>query len=207
MKYHSQNNEAEIILNYFGKHKGTVLEIGANDGITLSNSYDLIKSGWQGYLLEPGNVCADLIQLYKGNNQVHIYNVGIGLENERVPFYESGAHVKNGIDKGLVSSIHEHETLRWRKSGVQFNKTEIELVTFEDWYKLAGSPILDFISIDTEGCEVQILKQIDLSYVKCECICIEWNGVTDLDKLYRDYCAQFGLKEIARNRENIIFAL
>lgn len=202
----SQNNEVEIVLDYFKGRQANVLEIGANDGITLSNSYDLIKAGWIGYLLEPGNVCADLIQLYKGNERVHIYNVGIGLKNERVPFFESGAHVKHGTDRGLVSSIHEHETLRWKKAGVQFKKTEIKLVTFEDWYKLAGSPILDFISIDTEGCEVQVLKQIDLRLVGCKLLCIEWNSVIDLKMVYTNYCYKFGMKQIGQNNENLIFS-
>ena len=40
---YSQNNEQNIILNYFKNYKGTLLDLGANDGITFSNSYaDLI---------------------------------------------------------------------------------------------------------------------------------------------------------------------
>ena len=41
MRY-SQNNEQDIILQYFGNRKGFFLDIGANDGITLSNTYALL---------------------------------------------------------------------------------------------------------------------------------------------------------------------
>ena len=54
MKDYSQNGEQKIILEYFqDKYKGKVLDIGANDGITLSNSRALIEKGWDGVLIEP----------------------------------------------------------------------------------------------------------------------------------------------------------
>ena len=43
---YSQNNEEQVILDYFGNKIGNLLDIGANDGITLSNSRKLIELGW-----------------------------------------------------------------------------------------------------------------------------------------------------------------
>ena len=50
---YSQNGEQLIIEKYFGDFKGILLDIGANDGETLSNSRSLIKKGWQAVLVEP----------------------------------------------------------------------------------------------------------------------------------------------------------
>ena len=52
MRY-SQNNEQDIIMQYFIGNRGTFLDIGANDGVTLSNTYALQQAGWGGVLVEP----------------------------------------------------------------------------------------------------------------------------------------------------------
>jgi len=200
----SQNNEAQIVSNYFGKFKGTVLDIGANDGQTFSNSYDLIKSGWSGVLIETGSVFNKLQELYKDNKAVTCYQLAIAEKERLLTFYESGAHVKNGSDMGLVSTLDYNETIRWRINNVEFTERKVQSVPFSwilKWHKQ-----FDFITLDAEGFDLQILKQIDLAKVGCKCLCIEWNGVIDLDREYQQYCSSYGLKEISRNRENIIFA-
>ena len=62
--YHSQNKEAQIVLNYFNGRVGNLCDIGTNDGITFSNSYDLIQTGWTATLLEPSPKAYDLSLTY-----------------------------------------------------------------------------------------------------------------------------------------------
>ncbi len=200
----SQNNEAKIVSDYFKGFKGTVLDIGANDGMTFSNSYDLIKSGWSGVLFEPGQVFDQLDKLYDGNPKVDCYQLAITEKQEQLTFYQSGAHVKNGTDTGLVSTLDYDETIRWRNSGVEFTETKIQSVPFSwvlKWHKQ-----FDFITIDAEGNDWNILKQIDLNLVGCRCLCIEWNGDAQLHKQYSYYAMSFGFNLIHTNKENLIFA-
>lgn len=201
--YHSQNNEAEIVIKYFNGYIGTLLEIGANDGKTLSNSYDLIKLGWTAHLFEPGSVFRVLNELHKDNPNVYCNHGGIGERCEKVEFYESGEHVKGGKDFGLVSSTNYDETIRWRQRGVKFYQTFIDLVPFSS----ISHHNFDFISIDTEGNDWKILQQINLREIGCKCLCIEWNSAPELKKLFTNYCAKFGLKQIHQNAENLIFAV
>lgn len=205
MNSYSQNGEDKIIFDYFKGHIGTVLEIGANDGKTLSNSLALIESGWYGVLFEPGNVYDELHRLHKDNDRVHTHRLGIGLKEGIIKFWQSGAHVKGGSDTGLVSTTDLRERLKWEKRGVHFMAIEIELVPFS--WVAEKYPVFDFISIDVEGMDWEVLQQIDLTKVGCKCLCIEWNSVVDFAKVYTNYCAAFGLKEIHRNAENIIFAI
>lgn len=182
------------------------MDIGSNDAYTFSNSYDLIALGWKGVLIEPSSAYHDGLKVHAGNKRVTSYNVGIGEKEQEVTFYESGNHVPYGIDKCLVSTLHHHETIRWRKSGVQFTERKVKLMPFTKlWYKLA-KPKLDFISLDCEGHEMPILSQIDLNEVGCDMICIEFNGDLDLAAMFKSHCNRFGLWEVNRNRENIIFA-
>ena len=145
----SQNNEAQIIANYFGKFKGTVLDIGANDGQTFSNSYDLIKSGWSCVAIEPGSVFTQLQELYKDNKAVTCYQLAIAEKEQILTFYESGAHVKNGSDSGLVSTLDYNETIRWRNNGVEFDERKVQAVPFSWVYKWHKQ--FDFITIDAES--------------------------------------------------------
>lgn len=204
--YHSQNNESEIAINYFKGRKGTLLDIGANDAITYSNSYDLIALGWSGILIEPSSAYKLIDKVHAGNGKVSWFNIGIGEKLETVTFYESANHVPNGTDTCLVSTVHQEETIRWRKNGVQFRETEIELWPFKGFWNSVGKPKLDFISLDVEGHETQILKQIDLNEVGCDMICIEWNGVVDLKRIFTNHCLKYRLQQVHQNAENIIFA-
>lgn len=203
MKSYSQNSEDLFILNYFGNYKGTLLEIGSNDGKTLSNSLALIQAGWSAHLVEPGRTFSDLVKLHYTNPKVNLYNYAIGETESVTTFYESGAHVIGGNDSGLVSSLDFDETLRWRNSGVAFTETTVQVKSFEDFYKEAGEPQFDFISIDAEGNDWQILQQIDLGKVGCRAICIEWNSDYDLFGKFVNYCS--GYKLAHQNRENLLF--
>ncbi len=202
MKSYAQNQEDLFVLNYFGDYKGTMLDIGANDGITFSNSRLLIENGWDACLLEPGCVCGDLQLLYGGGNtRVHVFNYGIGEKDEVVKFWESGSHIITGKDRGLVSTTNFEETKRW--PGVEFKEREIQLVSWKNFYEYNEFTQFDFISIDAEGMEYTILQQIDLEDVACKVLCIEYNGDRSLLKLFTDYCK--GYKLAIMNGENLIF--
>lgn len=200
----SQNNEAQIVANYFKGRKGTLLDIGANDGMTFSNSYDLIKDGWKGVLIEPGQVFNKLQNLYTNNSNVNCYQLALSDKEQIITFYESGAHVKNGTDQGLVSTLNPDETIRWRNQGVEFTERKVQAVPFSWVYKWHKQ--FDFITIDAEGFDLQILRQINLTQVGCKCLCIEHNGVIDLKREISNYVGAYGLRLIAENRENLIFA-
>lgn len=203
---YSQNKEDLIALSYFGKdYKGTLLEIGANDGQTFSNSLLLIQHGWEAHLLEPASVCANLLNLHKGNDKVHIYNYGIGETECFASLYESGAHVHGGKDRALVSSCDYDETVRWRKAGVEFSEREIQLVPFDKFWKYADEPKFDYVSIDAEGKDKVILEQIDLIKIDCKMLCVEFNGNQFLNEFFTDYCYNYGFKLYHRNAENLIF--
>lgn len=99
---HSQNREEEIILMAMGhKAKGYVLDIGANDGITLSNSRALIERGWHGCMVEPDyEAFAKLAALYKDNPDITLINAAVDLEG-------GPAQLKKSDAGGLVTTLHD----------------------------------------------------------------------------------------------------
>lgn len=53
MSYYSQNDEERFILEFFGNHTGRFLDVGAFDGVDMSNTRRLLERGWSGVLVEP----------------------------------------------------------------------------------------------------------------------------------------------------------
>lgn len=204
----SQNGEDLIIKDYFDKIgivQGVLLDIGANDGVTFSNSKLFIDNGWQGHLIEPSSVFEQLSDLHKENENVFFYNFGIGQTDAQVKFYESGSVLGHKKDSNLVSSAIPTE--RWRKE-TTFIEKEVPFLSFETFLDFAfkgTTPIFDLISIDAEGFDWEILQQIDLDLHETKCVCVEFNGNNFFDLLMTKYCNNFGLYEEARNEENIIF--
>jgi FkbM family methyltransferase len=197
MRY-SQNNEQQVILDYFGNDFiGTFLDLGCNDGLTFSNTRALALRGWSGVLVDASEKACNIARsVHKDNNKVEVINVAIAPYKGVITFYESGTHL-GGEDVSLVSTIVSSERSRWTKETF----TEIEVPCDTVTNIIAGRSF-DFISIDIEGMDYEVLSQIDLTNTKC--VCVEYNGIEP--SKYIDYCNRFGLKEIHRNGENLIFA-
>jgi FkbM family methyltransferase len=202
-----QNNEIEVVLGYFSNlpaQTRCVLSIGENDGITFSNSYDLIQSGWEAVLIEPSPKAFERMQkLHIENKNVICLNYGIANESGEFVFNESSAY-KQGQDVALVSTLIDSEMDRWL-GDVNFEKITAKFKTFQDFLIDVPEHKFDFISIDAEGYDYEILKQIDLDKYQCKCLCIEYNGKSDLWNTYENYAKQFGMRMISNNPENLIF--
>ena len=198
MRY-SQNNEQDIILSYFQSRKGFFLDIGANDGVTLSNTYALQLQGWSGVLVEPSEEAFNRIL---PGRWVEKFNVAIGTEDGHCTFHEMGNHLNKG-DVSLLSTIKRTELKRW--PGTEFKERMTEVWTYKTLITHSPYKLFDFISIDAEGVDFEILEQINLKHTQM--VCIEHNGNIDLFHLIKDYCSKGGLtKCLLVNLENVIWA-
>lgn len=197
---YSQNKEQEVILNYFNGEIGTFLDIGANDGVTLSNTRALALMGWRGVLVDASpKAFARLQANYPDQLNFHLYNLALGSVNGIAKFNESGPLLGTD-DVALVSTFNQSEMDRF-KSAVTYETVEAKCLTWSAF--LSGCPVkeFDFISIDIEGNEMDVLPYMDLSQTRL--ICIEFNGKEDLQREYEKYLA--GFKLIYTSAENLIY--
>lgn len=210
MKSFSQNGEDLIVLEYFNGKKLNLLSVGENDGITLSNAYALIQSGWTGTLIEPSRAAFESLISKYPNTTKDICCLNIAIDNYvgKADFYESGHHL-GADDISLLSTINEKEMDRWAGTNNTFEKTSCEVWNFSKlcyFLKSTGrNAAFNYISIDAEGSDLKILKQIDLNFVCCQCLCIEWNGSAGIRNDIEDYVFSFGMKLHHENLENLIF--
>jgi FkbM family methyltransferase len=198
MKNYSQNQEDIIVQNYFQGYIGKLLSIGENDGITLSNSRALIELGWKADLVEPSPTAYKMLEnLYKKNDNVTTHKVAIGKRNGFTQLFDMGTHLGRG-DTSLLSTIKEKEMERWR--GTEFKPVKVKVMTYDKFTQ----ETYDFISIDAEGMDIDILKQINLDGVKC--LCIEYNNDRHAEAEIRGLVPE-RFKEIYRSLENLVYAL
>jgi FkbM family methyltransferase len=189
---YSQNQEEKYILEFFKGKTGTLLDIGANDGVTFSNSRALIEREWVADLVEPSPKAFERLEvLYEGNKNVYLWNCAISNQSGHAFLLESGSLIDKG-DTSLVSSLKKDETVRWKK--VDFVKVEVETCTINDLSAYSDIPNWDFISIDAEGYDLEILRQIDLT--NTQLLCIEWNSVDVLRKSILEYTSKFNMNKI-----------
>jgi FkbM family methyltransferase len=195
---HSQNSEEAYILQYFKDYTGSFLDLGAYDGVDLSNTRALANIGWSGVCVEPNpEVFERLVYNYIDNKKVTCYECAVGIANGIFNFYQNSTY---------YSTIVKEETIRWIKDAtIKFKRAEVEVFDFKTFIKNCSIKQFDFISIDCEGLDYDILIQMDLKELGCKMICVEHNG-KDTGK-YIDYINQYNMKVVHINPENLIMAL
>jgi hypothetical protein len=121
-----------------------------------------------------------------------------------VDFYSCGSHLGKG-DSDLLSTISKTETERWGGTAT-FKQTRAMSLRWDSFMKqFPDGTVFNFISIDAEGYDLIILKQMNLRELGCEMICVEWNGKDEQE--YTVIASAAGMKLIHKNAENLIFAL
>jgi FkbM family methyltransferase len=202
---YSQKDEEKIIVDYFGSYIGNLLDVGANDGVTYSNSKKLIEKGWSGLLVEPSKKAFQkLAKTHQGNSKVVLANVAVGTSNGECTLYDSGDFSIKDVTS-IRSTVRPEEMQQWF-GPMTFDETKCMMVTFAKLMEGSKYKKFDFITIDCEGYDLDVLRQIDLDGIGCRCLCIEHNRVQDILAQIKDYVLPHGFKQIGFNSENIIFA-
>lgn len=144
---------------------GFFVEFGATNGLELSNTYLLEKElGWSGILAEPAKVWhRDLEE----NRNVEISKVAVwSLSGETMKFLETSEPELSTLTRFSGSDQHA-------RKGTTY---EVETLSLMDLLLSRNAPpYIDFISIDTEGSEFEILENFDFSKFSFGLLCIEHN--------------------------------
>lgn len=153
-----------MILNF--KENGFFVEFGATDGVKLSNSFLLENDfKWKGILAEPGRNWHEKL---KSNRK--------SIIETRCVYTHTGEFLAfNETNIGELSTIHKYsfkdKHSNARKDG---NVYDVETVSLNDLLAQNNAPThIDYLSIDTEGSEYEILLGVDFEkytfgFITCE---------------------------------------
>jgi FkbM family methyltransferase len=156
--------------------EGFFVEFGATNGLDLSNTFLLEKGfGWKGILSEPARCWQHDLA---ANRTCYIENKCVWKDSGSVLTF-------NEVDDAELSTIRDyskrdiHRTSR--KSGHMY---EVETISLVDMLKKYNAPhTIDYLSIDTEGSEFEILRAFDFDAYKFRVITCEHNFTDARDKI------------------------
>lgn len=196
MNDHSQHGEQSTILAYFGgKRYGTFLDIGANDGVRYSNTRALVDLGWFGTYVDPSPSAFSALRDNLPNAKA--FNVAIGEADGEIELWES-----DEASHRMISTTIASERERW---GVcRFNSVRAQSWTIARLLEESLDTRYDFISIDAEGADLSIFKQIDLGALSVSMVCVEHNGKS-LDE-FDAHARAHGMARHLANSCNVIYS-
>jgi len=166
-----------LIQNDF-RRDGYFIEFGATDGLELSNTHLLEKEfGWSGILAEPGKIWHQ--ELYKNRN-CHIDTQCVwNKSGELILFHESDETTLSTIHSFLASDHHKES----RQHGKKYN---VSTITLNDLLKKYSAPQrIEYLSIDTEGSEYEILSSFNFDAYDIRTITCEHNFTPEREKIYK----------------------
>lgn len=172
----SQLGQDIFVLNRLGwKRGGYYVEFGATDGRTLSNTWLLDrKFGWTGILAEPGRVWRDAL-VAEGRNARLDFDCVWTQSGERLTFTETAYAELSTLSQFAVRDKHD------RSDASTYEVSTISLLDL--LAKHNAPPVIDYLSIDTEGSELAILEAFDFRRYHFRCITCEHNYTEDRDKI------------------------
>ena len=207
-KYTSQAGQDKMIKkNFFdGKKNGFFIEIGAYDGISGSNCYHFERFlNWDGIAIEPSNIQFEKL---KKNRKCKVLNNAISNEVKEVEFIEvtEGLTQMSGIND---SSFERNFKIISNNRASKTDSTKLKTITFDDI--VPKNKDIDYLSIDIEGGEMNLLKSIDFQTNRIKVISVENNIPKEqnfknfFEEINFTYLDRIGQDEIFYNRQYFKF--
>ena len=142
-------------------NNGTFLEFGATDGASLSNTLFLEKyCNWQGLLIEPSPQWHAQLKKNRVNAKISTDCV-FSSTGEKVSFFVSDAGVLSTIDAFRKSDLKSMPGNAEKRNENGYN-VDVRTISLNDVHKtLLDEKSVDYVSIDTEGSEFEILRNFD----------------------------------------------
>jgi FkbM family methyltransferase len=148
----AEQRENELVWEFFGcRREGFFVEVGAFDPKAWSQTWFLEQQGWRGILIEPqSRLCQALRQ---ARPLASVFQVACGAPGQpaEMPLYIAERPAHSSLAKHLV----EPELV--------YPQTElVKVLTLDALLDQAGAPHIDFLSIDVEGTQLDVLRGFSL---------------------------------------------
>ena len=190
---YSQWGEDVFIDKLLGeKNKGFYIDVGAYDPIRFSNTKRFYLKGWRGINIEPDPI--RIKKFYDERSGDINLNIGIANKNGVLTFFR--------FDPQTLSTFSKNMTTIYQGNGHHLAETvkvkvcKLDKILEENF----KGKTIDFLSIDTEGFDQEVLKSNNWKRFRPKVICIETH-----DSKTEKLLSKLGYKKVYENQTNVIF--
>jgi len=164
-KSYSLFEEDLFIQNYFkNRLKGFYIDVGCYHPLDGNNTHLLHTKGWNGINLDINFYSIELFNFLR-KKDINIHS-GISKKKDKLTmYYRKEINMLNTLDK-KIAKIHFRNG--FKKRNVQVNTLNFFINKY--FRKLET---IDFLNIDAEGGELNVLKSLNIKQYKPQLICIE----------------------------------
>lgn len=157
------------------KKNGFFVDIGASDGFTLSNTYLLEKFfNFNGILAEPNP--HQIKKIRKIREAKFVEKCVWSKSNEKLEFIDAG-------DLSTIDQFYDQD--KWSYMRENKPKFTVDTISLLDLLSQNNAPkMIDYLSIDTEGSEYEILSNHDFSKFSFSIITVEHNYTSQREKIF-----------------------
>ena len=181
------DHEARLIARFFGSRTGYFVEVGANEPRERSQTFHLEQAGWTGVLVEPQPPLADMLRAQRTAKVFAVACSAPQNAGRMLPFHVAGP----------LSSLNRESMA---PGAAPEAVIEVPIRTLDSILAEAGAPEqFDFLSIDVEGHELEVLRGFTLARWRPQLILLE-DHVADLAK--HRYLEAAGYRLIRRYENN-----
>lgn len=185
---------ASIYRLYFGEPSPdrTVVEVGAFDGYSYSNTWQLARMGWRTLLFEPVPAHAELCRRrYRGLDNVSVHETAVGAAPGTISMRVGGEYSTAHAD-----TAHTYEGLAYASGKLTTTTIDVEQAPLDDLLEplLGPNQRIDLLVVDVEGYETDVFDGFDLDRHRPLMIIVE---LTDTHPRYahsRESSARLGLR-------------
>jgi FkbM family methyltransferase len=203
-KSYSQFNDDIFIKKFFkNKYNGIYIDIGCHHPFKLNNTYLLHKNGWSGLNIDLIQLNIDLFKIARPKDK----NIccAISNKNETCKVYIPNGNILSteiSIKKDYADIIKKHH----KNSYIIQN---IKTITFEEILKKFKIKInsFDFLKIDIEGKDYDVLRNINLKKYRPKLICVEDSAIDNKNSnKIKNYLESIRYKLCFKTNVNSFFA-
>lgn len=195
MHSYAQHGEDVVIQEFFPQgYKGVCIDVGAVDGINMSNSLHFEKNGWFCICCEAN---PDMYEDLKMNRLEAVHGA-IGAQDLLEVEFNIVNLTAQGGNETAVSAVTIDERLLRQHEFLQpqIRKINVPMYSLDTvLLKYPAVQNIDFVSIDTEGTELEVLKGFDINHWQPKLFVIE-NNYNDPE--IEEYLNTFGYIKVHR---------